>query len=43
MVAMVDALMVMCDDLDARPTAAKITHETFAAAVHHLEGWAEKK
>jgi hypothetical protein len=43
MVAKVDALMVMCDDLDARPTAAKSSHEAFAAAVHHLDGWAEKK
>ena len=37
-VAKVDALMALCDDLEARLTAAKTTRGAFAAAaVHHLD------
>ncbi len=37
-VAKVDALMALCDDLEARLTAAKNTRAAFAAAaVHHLD------
>lgn len=37
-VAKVDALMALCDDLEARLTTARDLHGQFAnAAVHHLD------
>ena len=37
-VAKVDALMALCDDLEARLTSAKTTRGAFAAAaVHHVD------
>ena len=37
-VAKVDALMVLCDNLDSRLAAARDLHAQFAAAaVHHLD------
>jgi type I restriction enzyme S subunit len=39
-VAKVDALMALCDALEARLTAAREAQAAFAAAaVHHLDVW----